>query len=160
MHTAAIQGPDSGPVAASTITTGSTANTSTGAANHGSTTAKAGSPNKVSSATKGARYDETAGEIDDRTGMQKLADKLSPGSAVGKHTRYAVLCYVSDEGLRLLTCMLYLYCMANCVSQASGTYTSIQQSSVHSSCVAIHSNLVGPVAQVCIRCMCTKWLQI
>ena len=86
MHTAAIQGPDSGPMAASTITTGSTANT---IANHGSTTAQAGSVSKVSSATKGARYDETNGGIDDRTGMQKLADKLSPGSAVGKHTRYA-----------------------------------------------------------------------
>lgn len=83
MHTAAIQGPDSGPMAASTITTGSTANT---IANHGSTTAQAGSVSKVSSATKGARYDETNGGIDDRTGMQKLADKLSPGSAVGKHT--------------------------------------------------------------------------
>jgi len=86
MHTEAIQGSDSGRVAASTITTGSTANT---IAKHGSTTAQAGSPNKVSSATKGARYDETDGAIDDRTGMQKLADKLSPGSAVGKHTRYA-----------------------------------------------------------------------
>ncbi|KAL0034928.1 hypothetical protein WJX79_001243 [Trebouxia sp. C0005] len=40
----------------------------------------------VSSATKGARYDETDGGVDDRTGMQKLADKLSPGSAIGKHT--------------------------------------------------------------------------
>ncbi|KAL0054416.1 hypothetical protein WJX82_008593 [Trebouxia sp. C0006] len=83
MHTEAIQGSDFGPVAASTITTGSTANT---IAKHGSTTAQAGSPNKVSSASKGARYDETDGAIDDRTGMQKLADKLSPGSAVGKHT--------------------------------------------------------------------------
>ena len=42
---------------------------------------------KVSSATKGARFDETGGAIDDRTGMQKIADKLSPGSDVGKHTR-------------------------------------------------------------------------
>ncbi|DBA67746.1 TPA: hypothetical protein ACH3X2_001330 [Trebouxia sp. C0005] len=86
MHTAAIQRPDSGPMEASTITTGSTANTSTGAANHGFTTAQAGSPHQVSSATKGARYDETDGGVDDRTGMQKLADKLSPGSAIGKHT--------------------------------------------------------------------------
>ncbi len=87
MQTEAIQGPDSGPMPASTMTTGSTANT---IANHGFATAQAGSLNKVSSATKGARYDETDGAIDDRTGMQKLADKLSPGSAVGKHTRYAL----------------------------------------------------------------------
>lgn len=93
MHTAAIQRPDSGPMEASTITTGSTANTSTGAANHGFTTAQAGSPHQVSSATKGARYDETDGGVDDRTGMQKLADKLSPGSAIGKHTRYECTAY-------------------------------------------------------------------
>ncbi len=60
--------------------------------------------NKVSSATKGARYDVTGGEVDDRTAMQKMADKLSPGSAVGKHTRYATavcgaspLCHVTMQ---------------------------------------------------------------
>lgn len=42
---------------------------------------------KDSTATKGARFDETGGQVDDRTALQKLADKLSPGSAVGKHTR-------------------------------------------------------------------------
>ena len=45
------------------------------------------SGSKVIAATKGARFDETGGAVDDRTGMQKIADKLSPGSDVGKHTR-------------------------------------------------------------------------
>ena len=42
---------------------------------------------KVSSATKGAEYDATGGQVDDRTTMQKLKDKLTPGSDVGKHTK-------------------------------------------------------------------------
>ena len=66
-------------------------NTGTEAYTRGRDTAGAsdGSFNKVISATKGFRYDDTGGEVDDRTRMQKLADKLSPGSAVGKHTRCA-----------------------------------------------------------------------
>lgn len=42
---------------------------------------------KVSSATRGAEYDATGGAVDDRTAMQKIKDKLTPGSDVGKHTK-------------------------------------------------------------------------
>lgn len=45
-----------------------------------------GRHDKVSNATKGQLFDETGGVVDDRTRMQKLADKFSTGSAVGKHT--------------------------------------------------------------------------
>ena len=48
-------------------------------------TGSAGSA-KVSSASKGAEYDATGGAVDDRTGMQKVKDKLTPGSSVGKHS--------------------------------------------------------------------------
>ena len=41
---------------------------------------------KVSKATKGAEYDATGGQVDDRTIGQKIKDKLTPGSSVGKHT--------------------------------------------------------------------------
>lgn len=40
-----------------------------------------------SSNTKGAEYDQTGGQVDDRSGMQKIKDKLTPGSSVGKHTQ-------------------------------------------------------------------------
>lgn len=42
---------------------------------------------KVSSATRGAEYDATGGAVDDRTAMQKIKDKLTPGSDLGKHTK-------------------------------------------------------------------------
>ena len=45
-----------------------------------------GSGGNVSKATKGAEYDATGGAVDDRSGMQKIKDKLTPGSSVGKHT--------------------------------------------------------------------------
>lgn len=35
--------------------------------------------------TKGAEYDATGGEVDDRTMMQKVKDAITPGSDVGKH---------------------------------------------------------------------------
>ena len=36
---------------------------------------------------KGAEYDATGGAVDDRSTLQKLKDKLTPGSDVGKHTK-------------------------------------------------------------------------
>lgn len=36
---------------------------------------------------KGADYDATGGAVDDRSTLQKLKDKLTPGSDVGKHTK-------------------------------------------------------------------------
>ena len=36
---------------------------------------------------KGADYDATGGAVDDRSIVQKLKDKLTPGSDVGKHTK-------------------------------------------------------------------------
>lgn len=36
---------------------------------------------------KGADYDATGGVVDDRSTLQKLKDKLTPGSDVGKHTK-------------------------------------------------------------------------
>ncbi len=45
-----------------------------------------GSGGNVSKATKGAEYDATGGAVDDRSGLQKIKDKLTPGSSVGKHT--------------------------------------------------------------------------
>ena len=41
---------------------------------------------KESNVSKGAEYDATAGTVDDRSGMQKVKDTLTPGSSVGKHT--------------------------------------------------------------------------
>ncbi|DBA98946.1 TPA: hypothetical protein ACH3X1_014689 [Trebouxia sp. C0004] len=43
-----------------------------------------GSIGNVSKATKGAEYDATGGAVDDRTGLQKVKDKLTPGSSVGQ----------------------------------------------------------------------------
>ena len=45
-----------------------------------------GAGQKVSSNTKGAEYDQTGGAVDDRSGLQKVKDKLTPGSDVGKHS--------------------------------------------------------------------------
>ena len=50
------------------------------------TVGSGGSSGHVSKATKGAEYDATGGAVDDRTGLQKVKDKLTPGSSVGKHT--------------------------------------------------------------------------
>ncbi len=36
---------------------------------------------------KGAEYDQSGGQVDDRSAMQKIKDKLTPGSDVGKHTK-------------------------------------------------------------------------
>ena len=35
--------------------------------------------------TKGAEYDATGGQVDDRSMMQKVKDAITPGSDVGKH---------------------------------------------------------------------------
>lgn len=35
--------------------------------------------------SKGAEYDATGGQVDDRTMMQKVKDAITPGSDVGKH---------------------------------------------------------------------------
>lgn len=36
---------------------------------------------------KGSDYDATGGAVDDRSALQKIKDKLTPGSDVGKHTK-------------------------------------------------------------------------
>lgn len=41
---------------------------------------------KESNVSKGVEYDATGGTVDDRSGMQKVKDTLTPGSSVGKHT--------------------------------------------------------------------------
>ena len=54
----------------------------TGTGSHGT---GAGEKTKESSNTKGALYDQTGGQVDDRTMMQKA--KLTKGDDVGKHTK-------------------------------------------------------------------------
>lgn len=56
-------------------------------AGHGHGHHGSGTSGKQSSATKGQEYDATGGAVDDRSTMQKLKDKLTPGSDVGKHTK-------------------------------------------------------------------------
>lgn len=46
----------------------------------------AGAGSNTGKSTKGAEYDATGGAVDDRSGLQKIKDKLTPGSSVGKHT--------------------------------------------------------------------------
>ncbi|DBB04623.1 TPA: hypothetical protein ACH3X1_012691 [Trebouxia sp. C0004] len=59
----------------------------TGANANGTGVGRHGHGNMVSSATKGAEYDATGGQVNDRTTMQKLKDTLTPGNNVGKHTK-------------------------------------------------------------------------
>jgi len=54
-------------------------------ASHG--TGASGGHVKDSSNTKGAEYDQTGGQVDDRTTMQKMKDKFTKGDDVGKHTK-------------------------------------------------------------------------
>lgn len=66
---------------------GTDAGTASGTGFDASKSGRHGKGIKVSSATKGAEYDATGGAVDDRTAMQKVKDKLTPGSDIGKHTK-------------------------------------------------------------------------
>lgn len=70
---------------------------------------------KGSNASKGAEYDASGGAVDDRSGMQKVKDTLTPGSSVGKHTQADghQICFRTKRKAHFYAYSMLILCLQN-----------------------------------------------